>query len=140
MNHKVTKIVFGLWGIYFLLVISLQFLYFAGLFTPKGEFSTYNKIFSNIFSIVILTVIILAYRGKKWAYYVFMIYLAYSFINLLFLVGSILAGASYMGEYTFREYFMLPFWIFVTAVSFYILYRFKYPTTKLLHIRKPEDQ
>ena len=142
MNYeKGAKVVFYLWGIFCLIVLIENMLFSMGIGIPEGVSVIRSNFYSRIFfSIIILALIIFAYKGKEWTYYVFMIYLVYTFINQLFVFGSVLAGASYTSEYTFGSSLILFFWIFFTGTSFYILYRFKFPTTKLFHIRKPKDQ
>lgn len=142
MNYeKGAKVVFYLWGIFILIVLIENMLFSMGIGIPEGVSVIRSNFYSRIFfSIIILALIIFAYKGKEWAYYVFMIYLVYTFINQLFVFGSVLAGASYTREYTFGSSLILFFWIFFTGASFYILYRFKFPTTKLFLIRKPRDQ
>ena len=144
MNYeKGAKVLFYLWGIFILIVLIENILFSMGIGIPQGVSVIRSNFYYRIFfSIIVLTLIIFAYRGKEWAYYVFMIYLVYTFINQLFVFGSILAGASYTSEYTFGSSLFcgLFFWIFFVGASFYILYRVKHSTTKLFLIRKQRDQ
>jgi len=152
MNYeKGAKVVFYLWGIFILIALIENILFSVGIGIPEGMSVIRSNFYSRIFfSIIILALIIFAYRGKEWAYYIFIFFLVYIFITAFFGSVYLLVNAYYDKLPVIWEKY--PFWVYIaniissllniffSGISFYILYRFRYPTTKLFLIRKPRDQ
>jgi len=154
MNYKwVVKIVFGLWGVYYIrwIFINLKVL-IVGIEIPEyisqyidtslytvNMSATYSALMRLvIISIAVLAVIIFAYKGKQWAYYSFMVLLFYDIIDNLSFLPVMFAPAN---TYVLPPHIeMYLFWQFLvwsvllisgSIISIYILYINKRPILPL---------
>jgi|GEM_PF-2546156 len=154
MNYeRVVKIVFGLWGVYYVIRIFINLkVLILGIEVPKyiskyidtslytvNMSATYSALMRPvIISIAILILIIFAYRGKKWAYYGFIVFLFYNIIDNLSFLPVMFAPAN---TYVLPPHIeMYLFWgslvwsvllISGSIISIYILYINKRPILPL---------
>jgi len=154
MNYKwVVKIVFGLWGVYYMVSIFLTMkILIVGQEIPEYIaryidttcdtvclWFTYSAFLRCvIIGIAALILIVLAYRKKEWAYYGFIILLFYNLIDNLSVLPVMFAPAN---TYVLPPHIeMYLFWGFLvwsvllisgSIISIYILYMNKRPILPL---------
>jgi len=134
MNYeKEAKVVFYLWGIFIMFSIIEQLLSLLGIGVPEDfPVHVFNVwiIQHIIIGTVILSLIILGYKGKKWAYYGFMIVLGYTCIGALLTLGTglieLLSDNTSMDTGMYVARFVEPsLRAFLEGIFFYVLYRYR---------------
>ena len=127
------KFVFYLWGILLIISIIYDLLPLTGIGEPEDFHDHVFIVWSvqNILvGILVLSLIIFAYKGKDWAYYGAMIILGYMFISGLIILGNNLIKF-YLGNLSMNtEMYVLGFlWPSLTTILmgifFYVLYRYR---------------
>jgi len=127
------KFVFYLWGILLIIGIIYDLLPLTGIGVPEDFHDHVFIVWSvqNILvGIVVLSLIIFAYKGKDWAYYGAMIILGYMFISGLIILGNNLINF-YLGNLSMNtDMYVLSFlWPSLTTILigilFYVLYRYR---------------
>ncbi|HDM22486.1 MAG TPA: hypothetical protein ENG20_01720 [Methanomicrobia archaeon] len=127
------KFVFYLWGMLLIISIIYDLLPLTGIGVPEDFHDHVFIVWSvqNILvGIVVLSLIIFAYKGKDWAYYGAMIILGYMFISGLIILGNNLINF-YLGNLSMNtDMYVLSFsWPSLTTILmgilFYVLYRYR---------------
>ncbi|MCD6466670.1 MAG: hypothetical protein J7L10_01955 [Methanomicrobia archaeon] len=131
--EKEAKIVFYLWGIFIMFDIIYNLLFFLGIGVPE-DFSDHFfgglMIQRIIIDTVILSLIILGYKGRIWAYCGFMIVLGYTCIGALLTLGTglieLLSANTSMDTGMYMARFMGPsLGALLRGMFFYVLYRYR---------------
>ncbi len=123
------KIVYVLWGIFFIVSMMEHLLYLLGIGVPADVAHIFDawRIHHILVDVAMLSLVILGYRGTDWASYGVMIFLGYTcFMNAFgfstvvidYLLGATSRHTSLYGI-LIPSLFMLP----LRGISLYVLYR-----------------